>query len=333
MQKHLLFLSLIVLLLLGGCTPNFGSFDKEDPVSNLPPEAVYIDGNSIYNLTTDLINSARKSIYIEQAEFNDARLIQLLIQKAREGLEIKILLDQYQQVNQATLEELKAQNISVQYYPARKGQYQRVKLLVVDQEQAVVYGSSWTETDIKAHTAAVKLSERAAWKAAMVFSKDWEFTTTLSVDVPKSSLLPEDNITLATNANIKQQIIKQINDSTNTIWVETSLVSETDTVQALLDAAAKGRDVRLLLDPTEAKKNPLTIEKLMNHGIQIRYYPSDVPQRLNIGLFDNKTFVFSSSSWTYYSFVINHELSLTVPSAEATKKLVDLFNQDWNTGT
>ena len=85
MQKHLLFLSLIVLLLLGGCTPNFGSFDKEDPVSNLPPEAVYIDGNSIYNLTTDLINSARKSIYIDQAEFNDARLIQLLIQKAREG--------------------------------------------------------------------------------------------------------------------------------------------------------------------------------------------------------------------------------------------------------
>ncbi|HWQ89631.1 MAG TPA: phospholipase D-like domain-containing protein, partial [Desulfitobacteriaceae bacterium] len=278
------------------------------------------------------INSARKSIYIEQAEFDDARLIQLLIQKSREGLEIKILLDQYQQVNQATLEELKAQNISVQYYPARKGQYERVKLLVVDQEQAVVYGSAWTETDIKAHTAAVKLSERAAWKAALVFSKDWEFTTTLSVTVPKTSLFPEDNITLATNANIKQQIIEQINDSASTIWIETAIVSETDTVQALIDAADKGRNVRLLLDPNEAKANPLTIEKLINHGIQIRYYSTDIAHRLNLGLFDNKTFILSSSSWTYYSFVINHELSLKVPSAEATKKLVDLFNLDWNAG-
>jgi phosphatidylserine/phosphatidylglycerophosphate/cardiolipin synthase-like enzyme len=306
------------------------SFDKETPVSNLPPEAVYTDSQAIYNLSLDLINSAKKSIYIEQAEFNDARIIELLIQKAREGLEVKILLDQWQRVNQTTLEELKARNISVQYYPARKGQYQRVKLLVVDQEQAVVYCSSWTEADFSAHIVVLKLTGKAAWKAASIFTKDWEFTTTLSVDIPKISTLPEDNITLAANANVKQQIIKQIESSTSTIWVETSLVSETDTVQALIDAADKGRNVRLLLDPAEAEANPQTIEKLTSHNIQIRYYSAELPCHVNIGLFDGKSFVISSSPWTYSAFVINHELSVTVPSAAASQKLVEFFNHDWN---
>ena len=176
----------------------------------------------------------------------------------------------------------------------------------------------------------MKLTDRAAWKAAIVFSRDWEFTTTLSINVPKTSLLPEDNIILATNSNIKQQILEQISASTKTILVETLLVSEPDTVQALIDAANKGLDVRLILDLAEAKANPMTIEKFKSHGIQIRTYSASKPLGLNMGLFDGKTFILSSSSWTYYSFVINHELSLTAPSPSATEKLVELFNQDWN---
>ncbi len=334
MQKRLLpcFLVLI-LVLLGGCAPKFKPFYKEIPISPLAPGSIYIDGNIIYDESVKLINSAKKSIYVEQAEFDDPRLIQLLIQKARSGIEIRILLDQWLRGNQTTLDELKSQNISVQFYPARKGQYDRVKLLVVDHEQALIYGSSWTENGKNSHTVAVKLTDRAAWKVANVFSKDWEFTTTLALNVPKTSLLPEDNITLATNANIKQQILEQISASTNAIWVETSLVSEQDTVQSLIDAANKGRDIRLILDQTEAKENPLTIEKLKKNGIQIRYYSASKPLRLNMGLFDGKTFILSSSSWSYYSFVINHELALTVPSPSATEKLVELFNQDWNSSS
>ncbi|MFZ3102038.1 MAG: phosphatidylserine/phosphatidylglycerophosphate/cardiolipin synthase family protein [Desulfitobacteriaceae bacterium] len=329
MQKRLLACFLILIFFLGGCSPNFKPFHKETPISSLPPGAIYFDGNAIYEASISLINSAKKSIYVEQAEFDDTSLIQLLIQKASQGLEIRVLLDQWQRVNQTTLDELKSHNISVQFYPARKGQYDRVKLLVVDHEQALIYGSTWTDNGKISHTIAVKLTDRAAWKAVNVFAKDWEFTTTLSINVPKTSLLSEDNITLATNANIKQQILEQISASTKTIWVETPLVSEPDTVQALIEAANKGLDVRLILDLTEAKANPMTIEELKSHGIQIRTYSASKPLGLNIGLFDGKTFILSSSSWTYYSFVINHELSLTIPSPSATEKLVELFYQDW----
>jgi phosphatidylserine/phosphatidylglycerophosphate/cardiolipin synthase-like enzyme len=331
MQKQLLagFLIIFIIFIQGGCSFNLKIFDKETPISTLPPEAIYINGDTVYKLTTDMITTAKKSIYVEQAEFDDSRLIQLLIQKAREGLEVRILLDQWQQVNQTTLDQLKSQNISVQFYPARKGQFDRVKLLVVDHEQALVYCSPWTEKGFNSHTLAVKLTDWSAWKAASIFSKDWEFTTTLTLNVPKTSSLPDDNIVLATNANIKQQIIEQINSSTKTIWVETALVSEEDTVQALIDAVKKGREVRLILDQTEAEANPVTIETLRNGGIQVRTCSTDKLHGLNMGIFDRRTFIQSSSSWTYNSFVINHELSVTVPSPSATEKLVELFNQDW----
>ncbi|MDD4403111.1 MAG: phosphatidylserine/phosphatidylglycerophosphate/cardiolipin synthase family protein [Desulfitobacteriaceae bacterium] len=331
MQKQIFtcFLTFSLIFFLGGCSLNFKTFDKETPVSSLPPEAIYMNGDAIYNLTVDMISSAKKSVYVEQAEFDDSHLIQLLIQKAREGLEIRILLDQWQQVNQNTLDQLKSQNISVQFYPARKGQYNRVKLLVVDHEQALVYGSPWTEKGFDSDTLAVKLTDRSAWKAANVFSRDWEFTTTLTLNVPKTSSLPDDNIILATNAKVKQQVIENINSSTKTIWVKTALVSEEDTVQALINAVKKGREVQLILDPTEVEANPVTIETLRNGGIQIRTCSTNKLRGLNVGIFDEKTFIQSSSSWTHNTFVINHELSITVPSPTATKKLVELFNQDW----
>jgi len=330
MQKQL-FVGLLIIFIIfqSGCALNLKNFNKEDPVSTLPPEALYLDGDTIYELTASMINTAKNSVYVEQAEFDDSRLIQLLMQKAAAGLEVRIILDQWQQVNQTTLDQLKSQNISVQFYPARKGQYDRVKLLVVDQEQALVYCSPWTEKGFNSYTLATKLTGWSAWKAANVFSKDWEFTTTLTLDVPENPSFPDDNIVLATNAKVKQQIIAQINSSTKSIWAEIGLVSEDDTVQALIDAVKKGRDVRLILDSTEVAANPVTIEKLKKGGIQIRTSPTAKPQGLNLGIFDGKTFIQSSSSWTYNTFVINHELSITVPSPSATEKLVNLFNQDW----
>lgn len=332
MFKGLTYFLVLMIFLLGGCSPNIKPFQKETPVSLLPKESIIVDGISSYNESIKMISLAKKSIYVEQTEFDDQRLIQLLIQKAHKGLEIRIILDQWHQVNESTLNELKSQNVSVQFYPARKGQYDHVKLLVVDEENALMYGPTWTKNGMNLHTLSVKLTGRSAWKMANVFSRDWEFTTTLSTNVPKSSPLTEDNNILAINANIKQQILEQINASTKTIWIETPLVSEPDTVQALIDAANKGRDVRLILESTQSKANPLTIENLESHGIQIRYYTAKNPLGLNLGIFDEKTFILTSSAWTYSTFVINHELSITVPSLSATEKLVEIFEEDWASG-
>ncbi|SPF55422.1 Phosphatidylserine/phosphatidylglycerophosphate / cardiolipin synthase-like protein [Candidatus Desulfosporosinus infrequens] len=318
------------MLFLSGCAfklPKLSS--KVAPISTLPAEALFIDKDAIYNRTLTLIESAQTSIYVEQAEFDDPRLIQLLLAKSRSGIDVRILLDQWQKVNRATLDQLKSQNVSVQFYPAQKGQIDHTKYLIVDQNVALIYGPPWTENGFLAHDLAVELSGRAAWKAATSFSKDWEFTTTFPLTVAKTSLLPEDNIVLAINANVKQQLSEQISTSTKSIWIENSEITEPDLIQALIDASAKGRDVRLILDQAVANRTPVTLEKLKAKGVHIRYYPSQVELGMHLAIFDNSSFLLSSSGWTRVSFVADHEFSITVPSPTSAVKLAQIFNLDW----
>jgi len=322
------------MVFLSGCTIKVPElFPEETPVSNLPAEALFIDKDAIYNQTITLIKSAQTSIYVEQAVFDDPSLIQLLISKSSMGVDVRVLLDQWQKVNRVTLDQLKSQNVSVQYYPAQKGQYNHTKYLIVDQKRALLYGPSWTEDGFNTHNLAVELSGKSAWKAATLFSKDWEFTTTSPLNVPKTSPLPEDNIVLATNANVRQQLIEHISSSSKSIWIESTETTEPDIKQALIDVAKKGCDVRLILDPSLTTKTPVTLEGLSSNGVQIRYYPSQLPLGMNLAIFDNTTFLLSSSGWTRYSFLANHEFSITAPSPVASNKLGEMFRQDWEKST
>jgi len=322
-------LLLLCMLLLNGCTFKIPKLSPQEKVSisNLPPEALLINKDAIYNRTLSLINSAQTSIYVEQLEFDDPQLISLLITKARSGIDVRILLDQWQKINRATLDELKTQNVSVQFYPAQKGQINHTKYLVIDQTQSLIYGPPWTADGFLAHDLAVELSGKSAWKAASLFSKDWEFTTTLPLTIAKTSPLAEDNITLSTNANVKQQLTEQISGSTKSIWIEISEITDPDLIQSLMDIAGKGRDVRLIVDRAVANKT--TLATLKSKGVRIRYYPSQPSQGLHLAIFDNTSFLLSSSAWTHSSFITNHELSITVPSPTASAKLSEMYKQDW----
>jgi cardiolipin synthase len=330
-----LFLLLISILLLSGCLIKLPISSSEPvQISDLPPEALYIDKDAIYNRTSALIQSAQTSIYIQQAEFDDPGLIQLLISKSRAGIEVRIILDQWQSVNQATLEQIKSHNISIHYYPAQKGQINHTKYLIIDQKTAMIYGPPWTADGFQAHDLAVELSGKSAWKAATLFSNDWRSTTTLSLPVPKTTTLPDDNITLAV-ANVKQQLIKQISTATKSVWIELSKMSDTDPeiIQALIDAADKGLDVRLILGREVTGNTIKTLETLKSNNILVRYYPSQTSLGMHLAIFDDSTFILTSSDWTRSSFIMNHEFSITVPSPTASAKLVDMFKQDWGKST
>jgi len=328
----LVFLLLFSLLFLSGCSLKLPKlFPEPVPISDLPAKALFVDGDAIYQRTIALIESAQKSIYVEQAAFDDPRLIQLLLTKSRAGVDVRILLDQWQKVNRATLDQLKSQNVSIQYYPAQKGQINHTKYLVVDQRIAMIYGAPWTADGLLSHNVAVELTGKSAWKSANQFSKDWEFTTTFPLAIPADSPLPDDKIILATNAKVKQQLTEQITASTKSISIEIPEITDLDLIQALNDAADKGREIRLIFDLATTSSTPL--EKFTSKNITIRHFPSKPPLGMHVAIFDNSTFLISSSDWTRSSFVSNHEFSITVPSPLASAKLGDLFNQDWEKST
>ena len=325
-----LILSVPAIFFLSGCAINLPGFSsKPRPLSDLSAEAVFVDREAIYNQTIALIESAQSSIYVQQSEFDDPRLMQLLVNKAHSGIEVRILLDQWQAVNKATLDQLKSQNVSIQFYPAQRGQVNNTKYLTIDSNKALIYGPAWTASEFHAHNIAVELYGRAARRTAVLFARDWEITTTNTLAVPDSADLPEDNIIVATNVGVKQQIIQEVAASKESIWIAVPEISDSDLIQALLDASERLPEVCLILDGEAMSKAPNSLERLQSGNINIRYFPRHPQLGLRMAVFDDACFIMSSFNWTRNAFVTNHELSITVPSPEASAKLGELFWQNW----
>jgi phosphatidylserine/phosphatidylglycerophosphate/cardiolipin synthase-like enzyme len=332
-----LMIVLIVIPTMSGCNKifSFSADEESNPVSNLPAGAIYINGAAIRPLTLNVINQAKQSIYIELSSLNDQEIIHLLITKARSGIEVRLLLDQWQRDNTSTIKTLKNENISVQYYPAEKGQFQRVRYMVIDHKTAVFYGSDWTTKGFNAHSMAVKLSGDSVGVMDKSFGKDWTYTTTLSLDLPDTYDLPEDNVTFAITVNVKQQLLNLINAAASEIRIETEQLSESDTIDALVEAKKRGCNVKVIVSLSSAITSPDAIQELKDAQIELRYYnqPDKKTMGANFGIFDQTTLFVSNSAWTYYSFVINHEGSLTVPSPAVAKKVTALFDEEWANST
>lgn len=335
MGFHILIVLIAVLVLTSGCSALPFMEDSEPIVSNLSAESILINSDQIRPQTIKLIENAEKSIFIQLSVLNDPQIINLLIKKSQEGVTVRILLDQWQRENKKTVSTLKNNNISVQYYPAQKGQYHRVSYMVVDFSRAMFYGQDWTEEGFKAYSIAVYLDGDTAWKITRSFEKDWIYTTTLAPELPETVELPEENIVFALNAKVRSQIINSLESSENEIKIIVEQFSDSETIDALIAAKTRGVNIKLILDPSTLESTPNTIKKLKETGVDLRYYshPKDIPLGFNLGIFDDKTVIITSSSWTYYSFVINHESSLTIPSPEVVQKLDSIFSQEWERAT
>ncbi|MGI6449729.1 MAG: phospholipase D-like domain-containing protein [Desulfitobacteriia bacterium] len=333
----ILFVLFSTTIMLSGCTNLLPFFQKEEPekISNLTASAVWFDSQEIRSQTIQLIENAKEAIFIQLSALNDPEIINLLVKKSHSGVEVRILLDQWQRDNTETVKNLKNQNVSVQYYPAQKGQYHRVRYLVIDYRVSIFYSQDWTSKGFETHSMAIKLTGDTAWTMAKSFRNEWEYTTTLSLDLPEAVELPEDNITYTTNAGVKQFILRAINSATSEILVITEQLSDPDTVQALKEAKNRGCSIQLIISPSCAVATPNTIKEFQNADIEYRYFnnPDKLPIGYNIGIIDQKSLLVTNSSWTHYSFFINHESALIIPSPQAIEKVKSLFEEEWQHGT
>ncbi|RNC29752.1 MAG: Cardiolipin synthase [Candidatus Dichloromethanomonas elyunquensis] len=331
------FMIFLCITILSGCNIKLPFLKEKKPevISNLSANSILTDSYEIRSQTIQIINNAQRAVFVQLSALDDAEIINLLVEKSRSGVKVHILLDQWQRENSETVKNLKNQNVSIQYYPAQKGQYQRVRYLVADYQLAVFYGNDWTAKGFASHTLAIKLTGNAAWIMAKSFDKDWSYTTTLSLGLPENMNLPKDNIIFTQNSGVKPQLLKQINSSDKEIIAEVEQISDPESVDALVAAKKRGCIVKLIVSPSCATVTPNTIKKFKDTGIEVRYFnsPNKLPIGFNLSIFDNKSIIMTSSSWTYYAFVINHEGALVIPSPTASDSLSNTLNQEWLNAT
>ncbi|MDR1322691.1 MAG: phosphatidylserine/phosphatidylglycerophosphate/cardiolipin synthase family protein [Gracilibacteraceae bacterium] len=332
MMKRFVFFLLAAVLLAGcGLWPR-GAQSDETPVSSLPAEAVLTDAAVIKEETAALIRGSQTTLWAEQFIFSDPELRDLLIERAQAGVDVHILLDRWQAANQPTVEILKNNNVSVQYYPAQRGQYQRVRYMVADGTAALLYSSDWAAG--AARRMAVRLDGGAAARLARGFAADWQYTTTLSLSSPVSSAADDSQVTMSEGAALRLEVLRRIDGASREILVESIQISQEDTLNALIAARERGCVVRALLNPDVVTATPNSLERLLAAGVEVRLYQGggeETPEIMDytFAVFDEKTLLFAASAWSHATFVINHETLATIPAPACAEKMRSLFALDW----
>lgn len=316
-----------------------------------------VDGNAIFSTAADMIKSAKSNLQVEMYSFSSMEMAQLLADDAKRGVKVQVILDpspgknaEHTEQKKKVVDYLKKNGVDVVMYPvdAAKKQIDHVKLMIVDGKSILIGGMNWNDHSKVNHDVDFKVDGPAANYFEKVFADDWEksggkeFTPPPpAVELPEGEAFVSGAITGPGEQGIRKLVLGKINSAKKSIHAELFVLSDKETVDALIAAHKRGVDVRVILDPNGVKNgftvNVETAKVLKKAGVPVRWYKVDTSvQQMMHGkwaAFDDEEAVVGSSNWTFNGFNINHEANVNVKSQKAVSVLENTFEHDWNNMT
>ncbi|HEY6468195.1 MAG TPA: phosphatidylserine/phosphatidylglycerophosphate/cardiolipin synthase family protein [Candidatus Dormibacteraeota bacterium] len=287
-------------------------------------------GPATFARLRSLIDCARVSIHVEIYEFGQPALATALVRAHERGVEVTVIDDPSELSSVATAALLRAHGVDVVDYPIRSEMIDHVKLLVVDAHVAVVGGINWGVKSPANHDYDAQLTGPAVGNLDRVFVRDL-VTCGRAGAVPEP--LPDPSIIVAATlpgAEIRPLAMALIGGAKHTLDLELFVLTDTGIVHALEAAAARGVDVRILLDPSQPSSAP-SYAALLGAGVDVRWYRSRGELLHAKAIVADATAVlFGSANWSGGGFARNHELDVELPRAPAVAAgMLAQMDVDW----
>ena len=133
-----------------------------------------------------------------------------------------------------------------------------------------------------------------------------------------------------TDREIRPALLEFINQAERSIDVEMYVLTDTEVIAALEHAEARGVQVRLILDPNQSG-NQRHIERLKQHGVEVRWFPITKPALMHrkLAIVNGAKLFAGSVNWTHNGLAKNEELMLIVLDTPIAKQLSEIFAEDW----
>lgn len=315
------------------------------------------------SLKKDLIR-ARKSIYLQYYIFSDDKIgteiSDILIGKAREGVEVKVIYDHVGSFSAKSKFFRRMQENGIDVHPFFRVNFPQLanrinwrnhrKLVVIDRETGYiggmniadryVYGGNnggpWRDTHFRLRGDIVEALTYS-------FVVDWNFKNN-----PEAMEYPPFGKTLLHNS-IGMQLIssgptdswdslalcfhKAISGATRSIYIQTPYFLPTDALQHALEAAALSKiDVRIMI-PGQNDSHMLQyasysyITQCLKAGIKVYKYNPGMLHAKSI-IIDEDIVIAGSTNFDYRSFENNFECSLIVYDKAFNRQMRDIFFED-----
>lgn len=340
------------------------------PLTNKNEVDLLINGESKFPEVYKAIAEAKHHIHLEYYIFTDdvvgRKIEALLIQKAKEGVTVKFMYDDYgsSSIRKSLVKRLRAAGIEAYpfykiklIYLANRINYRNHrKIIVIDGRIGFVGGinvcdkyintidtepfSYWRDTHLKIHGPAV-------WYLQYMFLCDWNFCAQCNIE-PSEHFFPELE-SFQTNRNIAVQIaasgpdsktptilyslLQAISLAEHEILITTPyFVPNESIMDALCIAALSGVKVKLLVPRTSDSKlvNAAAssyYEALMSSGVSIYRYTKGFVHAKTMAI-DSEIAIVGSANMDLRSFDLNFEVNAIVYDKEVNQKLKDAFYND-----
>lgn len=281
------------------------------------------------------IAGAKKSIDLEIYQLEDPQVTQALVDAAKRGVKVRVMLEPKTVGSQnfdVESKKLAAGGVDVKATPPAfdsKRNVDHAKFMVLDGKE-MLYGTGNLVRSGLGGNPATEFDNRDFWvedgraqsasEAATLFQDDWDRKATTGVNFKNLVLTPD---------NADQRILDLIGGAKSRCFVWNQSLSDPKVIDALLQAKARGADVRVLLgyQPVGGgAANDPALKKLAAAGIPAAYYTRNYLHAKGI-VADDKSYL-GSQNFTNGGLVNNRELGEIFDDPSIAKELSTTFLAD-----
>lgn len=329
---------------------------------------IYSNGNDMYSQLFDDIIEAKESIHLQSYIFEDGRLFsklsKLLIEKAQQGLRIRIIYDYIGSYSVSQKKWKNLQKYGIEIYPFMKvflpifssdiNYRNHRKLIIIDAKigyiggmnvaDRYIYGDKygeWRDTHFRLKGNIVaSLQEMFLLDWFSVSRKVFNFDKYFKIDNEHCSKV-EIPIQVFTGGpmtewhDIEQCFISMIMRATKNILIETPYFSPTEPINtAIITMALSGVNVEIIIPDRGDSKiaswaSDSYLEPLLKAGVKIyRYKKGFIHSKLMI--IDSDITIFGSVNIDFRSFEHNFEISAIAFDKNFSNDIEKLFEEDKN---
>lgn len=301
------------------------------------PYHLFADPIRYYNAMIDDIESAKDYIYIETYRIgNDVvgiRFRDALIKKAKQGVEIKLLIDAWggSAVAKNFFNELIHLGAEVRFFEkirfntdifTRSHRRNHRKILIIDDEISYVGSSNITEYNLNWRESVLRIQSPMSLSLKKIFKQDFDIASKyVFVKANYLRLIRHSNFDIVrdmpsiTKQRIMRRFIQMIKKARHSVTIVTPYFLPGYMLRkVLMDAAAKGIDVKVIIP----KRSDVGLVDVLRNkylgimhqaGVKFMMY---LPHNLHAKLIfvDKFEFAIGSSNFDYRSFRYMYEIML-----------------------
>ncbi|MFN2465116.1 MAG: phosphatidylserine/phosphatidylglycerophosphate/cardiolipin synthase family protein [Candidatus Dormibacteria bacterium] len=330
----------LIAVLLGGCGANARE-SLEVPAAPVPETAlaqvgtddvqVFTNGTAATSALVAAVSGARRTVDAEIYEFDRPELVNAMLSATRRGVAVRLLGDPTVAVTVATLRRLSAAGAVATFFPVGPRQIDHVKLLAVDGNEAFFGGVNWGARSYRNQDYEVRLVGPAVSRLEHIFAADLRRAGLPARGLPTQPATAGEPQVMTTfpDDEIGRAVVSMVRAARRRLHIEMFVLTDTEVMAALVDAARRRVDVRILLDPSQ-DLNQAAAARLRAAGARCRFYRSQGEKlHAKAAVMDGDHLLFGSANWTASGLHHNHELDIQLVQPELAAAVNARMDADW----